>query len=93
MFLFSNFQNIDSQDTYDNPKGFLNYYKGLVAISADKNSTTIAFPDKNKGYVRVKSYEKNTSVVISAHESVIACLSLSYDGSILATASDKVIFC
>lgn len=51
VFSFTNFQNIDTLDTYDNPKG-------IIAVSADKAVNMIAYPDKTKGYVRVKSYGK-----------------------------------
>ena len=44
-----NLQNIDSIETIENPKG-------IIAVSGDSKNTTIAFPDKNKGYIRVKSY-------------------------------------
>ena len=51
----------------------------------------MAYPaDKTKGYVRVKCYENNiTSSLINAHESAIAYIALTNDGSLLATASDK----
>ena len=51
VFNFISFQNIDTIDTYDNPKG-------IVAVSADPKVTVLAYPDKTKGYVRVKSYGK-----------------------------------
>ncbi len=49
MFNFISFQNIDTIDTYENPKG-------IVAVSADARTSVLAYPDKTKGYVRVKSY-------------------------------------
>jgi len=73
---------VDTLDTFENPKG-------IIAVSADKSTTTIAYPYKTKGYVAVKSYEKTFSAVISAHESTIAYLALNSEGSLLATASDK----
>ena len=51
VFNFISFQNIDTIDTYDNPKG-------IVAVSSDPKVTVLAYPDKTKGYVRVKSYGK-----------------------------------
>jgi len=82
IFSFTNFQNIDTLDTFDNPKG-------IIAVSSDKNSTVIAYPDKTKGYVRVKPYEKSFNTLIAAHESHISFLALNSDGTLLATASDK----
>ena len=57
----------------------------------------IAYPDKTKGYVRVKSYgnllnknkEKSFNTLIAAHESTISFLALNIEGTLLATASDK----
>ena len=44
-----NLQNLDTIETFENPKG-------VIAVSGDGKNTTIAFPEKSKGYVRVKSY-------------------------------------
>jgi WD repeat-containing protein 45 len=82
LFNLLNFQNIDTIDTYDNSKG-------LVAVNPDPRSTVIAYPDKNQGIVRVKFYDKEYSQVISAHESSIACIAINFEGTLLATASDK----
>ena len=49
VFNFINLQNIDTIDTCENPKG-------IMAVSCDPKTTVIAFPDKTKGYIRVKSY-------------------------------------
>jgi hypothetical protein len=51
VFTFTSFNNIDTIDTYENPKG-------IVAVNSDTKSTVLAYPDKTKGYVRVKSYGK-----------------------------------
>jgi len=83
VFNFISFENIDTIDTFENPKG-------IVAVSADSKITVLAYPDKTKGYVKVKSYDKSITALIHAHESPIAALALNSDGSLLATASDKV---
>jgi len=64
---------------------------GIVGVSSDPKVTVLAYPDKTKGYVRVKSYDKNQTALINAHESEIANMTLNAEGTILATASDKVI--
>ena len=51
VFNFISFQNIDTIDTYENPKG-------IIAVSSDPRLSVVAYPDKTKGYVRVKSYGK-----------------------------------
>lgn len=83
VFNFVSFDNIDTIDTFDNPKG-------LVAVSSDPKITVLAYPDKTKGHVRVKSYDKSVTALINAHESTIAFISINYDGTMIATASDKV---
>lgn len=82
VFNFISFENIDTIDTYENPKG-------IVAVSPDPKITVLAYPDKTKGYIRVKSYDKSITALINAHESTIAFLAMNQDGTLLATASDK----
>ena len=57
VFNFINLQNLDTIDTCENPKG-------IIAVSGDPKSTEIAFPDKTKGYIRVKSYGKIISLFL-----------------------------
>lgn len=76
-------ETIDTIDTYENPKG-------IVAISTIANATILAYPDKTKGYVRVKSYDAPSNTpLLNGHESQIACLAINHEGTLLATASDK----
>lgn len=82
MFAFSDFQNIDTIDTFSNPKG-------LVAINQETKSSIIAFPDEAKGYARIKNYDTNTNITFKAHSSGIGYMSMNYDGSLLATASER----
>jgi len=67
-----------------------------VAISSDRNINIIAYPDKTKGYVKVKKIEiissssqSDIQSTISCHDSPIAFLALNSNGSLLATSSDK----
>jgi WD40 repeat protein len=77
-----NFQNIDTLDTFEN-------YKGIIAITFDPKINILAYPDKANGYVKLKNYEKNETILMNAHNSKIAHLSLSSDGKFLASASEK----
>ena len=61
---------------------------GIVAVSYD-SETLLAYPDKKKGQVRIKNYDKSSVFYIKAHENNIAFIALSYDGSLLATASEQ----
>lgn len=77
---------METIETYENNKG-------IISVSSDPKINIIAFPDKTKGYVTVKKYENYTNAftkTISCHESNIAYLALNNDGTILATACDKV---
>uniref|UniRef100_A0A7S1TY51 Autophagy-related protein 18 n=1 Tax=Phaeomonas parva TaxID=124430 RepID=A0A7S1TY51_9STRA len=63
--------------------------KGLVALCPDSSKTVLACPGISKGHVRVELYDIRKASFISAHESELACLALTMDGSRLATASVK----
>eukprot|EP00250_Pteridium_aquilinum_P012966 c21050_g1_i1 orf=380-1549(-) len=69
-------------DTVANPKG-------LCAISSTSNSVVIACPSLIKGQVRLDFHGLKKPKFISAHESNLACLVLTLDGRLLATASSK----
>lgn len=65
--------------------------KGLVSLSGSKDICVLAAPDKNVGQVRVIHFDKACkTVIIPAHESSIASVTLNTEGNLLATASDKV---
>eukprot|EP00605_Chrysophyceae_sp_TOSAG23-4_P001367 GSChrysophyteH1.ASY1.ANO1.1487.1 assembled CDS len=52
---------------------------GLIAQSATQESDVLAVPGPNIG----------TNTMLKAHESELAAIALNFDGSVLATASDK----
>ena len=56
----------------------------------DDKWTLLAYADKTPGYICVKHYEKSIISLINAHETEIVCISLNFEGTIIATASDKV---
>lgn len=62
---------------------------GLCVLSSTSNSIVLACPGQRKGEVRIEIYHLKRTRFIQAHESFIACLALSTNGSILATASRK----
>ena len=65
--------------------------RGLCAMSPSKDVCLMACPDKKVGSVRVVHFDKGSKVVnINAHQSNLAALALSNEGTLLATASDKV---
>ena len=82
VFDLKTFKNIDTIETGDNSHG-------IVAVSYAPEQTFLAYPDKKKGQVRIKNYEKESTFMIKAHENNIAYIALSYDGSLVATASEQ----
>ena len=82
VFNLSTFKNMDIIETGDNSHG-------IVGISYVPDQTLLAYPDKKRGLVRIKNYEKSSVFYINAHENNIAYIALSYDGKLLATASEK----
>ena len=62
---------------------------GLVALSPGSASTVLACPGIHSGQVRVELYDLRRTKFINAHDGALACLSLSLDGSTLATASER----
>jgi len=82
VYRFSDLKLLDQINTQANPKG-------LVALCAHAANNVLALPGLSKGHVRLELYDLRKSTVITAHESDVAMLALSADGSLLATASDK----
>jgi WD40 repeat protein len=63
--------------------------KGLIALSAAPDSMVLACPGTAKGHVQFDLFNKDTQRTVRAVESALACIALNYDGSKLATASEK----
>ncbi|KAL0287747.1 UNVERIFIED_CONTAM: Autophagy-related protein 18a [Sesamum radiatum] len=63
--------------------------KGLCAVSQVAGSFVLGCPGLHKGQVRVEHYASKRTKFIMAHDSRIACFTLSQDGNLLATASTK----
>ena len=83
VFNYLTFEAFEPIQTYQNPKG-------IYALSPNLNATFLAFPDRSKGYVRIKSYDSPINTpLINAHDTPISCLALNIDGTLLATASEK----
>jgi len=65
-------------ETYDNPLG-------LVAMS----SRTLVFPGRNPGHVQFCDLSSGNVSIIPAHTSPLAAISISSQGDMIATASEK----
>ena len=82
IFNLTTFQNIDSIETFENSKG-------IFAYTQDLKIDLIAFPYKAIGYVKLKSYTNNETILINAHQSNLIYIALSNEGKYLATASER----
>lgn len=66
--------------------------RGLCAMSPSKDVCLMSCPDKKVGSVRIIHFDKGSKVInVNAHQSNLAALALNNEGTLLATASDKVI--
>ena len=84
-----NFQNLKLIDTIES----VSNTKGLCAMSPSKDVCVMACPEKKNGQVRIIHFDKGgKTVTVDAHQSSLAALSLNNEGTLLATASDKVIY-
>lgn len=63
--------------------------RGLCCLSYHPNTFVLACPGVHSGQVRVEHFGLNMMKVINAHDSQIACFTLTMDGLLLATASAK----
>lgn len=61
--------------------------RGLCCLSHHSNTFVLVCPGLNKGQVRVEHFGLNVTKLINAHDSQIACFTLTLDGLLLATAS------
>ncbi|KAK4282474.1 hypothetical protein QN277_013847 [Acacia crassicarpa] len=82
VYNFADFKLLHQIETLANPKG-------LCAVSQSADSMILACPGLHKGQIRVEHYAQRKTKFISAHDSRIACFTLTLDGQLLATASTK----
>ena len=85
VYNFSDLKLIDALETIENPKG-------LCSVSYAPEKTYLACLEKGKGMVRINVYddvECEETRLIEAHNSSVSCITLNFEGTLLATASDK----
>ncbi|KAJ4850030.1 Autophagy- protein 18c [Turnera subulata] len=63
--------------------------RGLCCLSHHSNTSVLACPGVHRGQVRIEHFGLNIMKLVNAHDSNIACLTLTMDGLLLATASTK----
>lgn len=82
VYNFSDLKLLHQIETIANPKG-------LCALSPASTPSVLACPGLHKGQVRVEHYGLKKTKFISAHETHLAAFALTWDGRLLATASNK----
>ncbi|KAF4364752.1 hypothetical protein F8388_018428 [Cannabis sativa] len=82
VYNFADLKLLHQIETIANPKG-------LCEVSHVSSPVVLVCPGLQKGQVRVEHYGSKRTKFIMAHDSRIACFSLTQDGRLLATASSK----
>ncbi|CAI9091922.1 OLC1v1027042C1 [Oldenlandia corymbosa var. corymbosa] len=82
MYNFMDLKLLHQIETSANPRG-------LCCLSHQLNTSVLACPGLRRGQVRVEHFGLNMTRLIKAHDSQLACLTLTMDGLLLATASTR----
>ena len=81
VYRFSDFKLLNALNTCSNPKG-------LCALSTDENLILVIL-SKEKGNIQIINTDLNQTIEKKAHISELSAISLSRDGKLCATASNK----
>jgi len=86
VFNSKDFQTIDIIETGPNPLG-------LIGINYTKEKPIIVYPsndnDKDKGQLTLKHFDESKNIYINAHNHNVSYIAVSYNGLLLATASEE----
>lgn len=82
VYNFTDLKLLHQIETQSNPRG-------LCCLSHHANTSVLACPGLYRGQVRVEHFGLKVVKLISAHDSQLACMTLTLDGLLLATASVK----
>ncbi|XP_065853850.1 autophagy-related protein 18a-like [Euphorbia lathyris] len=82
VYNFADLKVLHQIETFMNPNG-------LCEISNTSSPMVLACPGIQKGQIRVENYGSNRTKIVMAHDSRIACMSMTPDGRLLASASNK----
>eukprot|EP00457_Paulinella_chromatophora_P005115 gb/GEZN01005129.1/.p1 GENE.gb/GEZN01005129.1/~~gb/GEZN01005129.1/.p1 ORF type:complete len:387 (-),score=36.63 gb/GEZN01005129.1/:330-1490(-) len=82
VYNFSDLKLVDHIETTSNSKG-------LCELCPYSSNTVLVCPGLQRGHVRVELYDSKKTTLIPAHETSLACFALNFDGTLLATASEK----
>ena len=81
IFSLSSFQSLDIIETGENTHG-------VIGINYNIENTIIAYPDRKKGRIKIKNYEKKNNITIDAHEKTIGNIVLTTNGDLMASATE-----
>lgn len=82
VYNFTDLKLLHQIETLSNPKG-------LCCLTHDPHTLVLVCPGLHQGQVRVEHFSLKVTKFINAHDSTIACFTLTMDGLLLATASMK----
>lgn len=82
VYNFADLKLVDHIETTSNPKG-------LCALCSYHSNNVLVCPGLQRGHVRVELYDMKKTTLIAAHETALSCFALNFDGTRLATASEK----
>jgi len=82
VYNFADLKLLDQVDTFPNPTG-------LCAVCPAKDNIVVALLGEKEGQVRIHNYSRNQSRLIDAHTNAISQMTLSIDGTRLATTSSR----
>jgi len=64
--------------------------KGLFASNTNSEKTLVAYLETKPGFIKIKNYNSSTEISINASKSPPAFFTFNNEGTILATASERV---
>mmetsp|Transcript_12107 Transcript_12107/g.30728 ORF Transcript_12107/g.30728 Transcript_12107/m.30728 type:complete len:389 (+) Transcript_12107:131-1297(+) len=83
IYNFEDLKLLQQLESVDNPKG-------LLALSSNQDRSVLVCPGLQCGQIRIEHLDyRRSNFIKGAHTSALACLGLSLDGSMVASASEK----
>jgi WD40 repeat protein len=82
VYNLTTYKQIETIETCNNPRG-------VIAVNTDQDFTILAYPEVQKGFMKIKDYEKSKEISINAHDNTITFISISCKRLFVATACEK----
>ena len=81
VFNLETFQTVDIIKTGENTNS-------IIGVNYSLEKTILAYPSKNRGKIQIKNYDKSKDILVDAHEKNIAIVTLTYNGDLMASATE-----